>query len=144
MYCIQAQNPIGISKLKRLAKWLPLLALYGLIAASPAQAEPLDGAALKKLAFSGTWKDTRWNSRWKWNEDNTVCLRKVANEDTCSDTGTWTMEDNVICYKYTWWGKSYDIQENCFTVAKLQDGRYEAYYHGTALDSMFLNFEVIE
>ena len=36
------------------------------------------------------------------------------------------------------------IQENCFTVAKLQDGRYEAYYHGTAVDSMFMNFEVLE
>src|SRR5665811_78222 len=135
MYFIQAFNPSGISKLKHLVKCLSLLAWCSLVAASPAQAEALDGTALKQLALSGTWKPTRFGL-WKWNEDNTVCLRLVATEEKCSDTGTWTIDDNVLCYKLTWYGKSYGIQENCFTVAKLQDGRYEAYYHGTAVDSM--------
>ena len=143
MYFVQTRNPIGISKPKHLAKCLSVLALYGFVSAPPAQAEALDGDALKKLAFSGTWKPTRFG-RWKWNKDNSVCLRLAPKDDTCSDIGAWTIEGNVICYKFTWWGATYGIKENCFTVVKAEGGRYEAIYHGTAIDSMFMNFEVLE
>jgi hypothetical protein len=144
MYFIKKCNPIRLWKLKHLAKCLSILVLYSLVTVSPAQAdvEALNGDALKKLAYQGTWKSKRFGL-WKWNEDNTVCLRLIAKEDNCSDTGTWEIADNVLCYKLSWWGKSYGIQENCFTVTKLEGGRYESYHH-TVVGSMFKNFEVLE
>ena len=81
---------------------------------------------------------------WSWKKDKSVCIRLIEKNAKCADTGTWTINDNVICYEFTWWGKAYDVRKNCFTVHALGDDHYEALYHGGAMVSTFIKFEVLE
>jgi len=128
--------------MRRLAS-LGLLLTLGLLANSPAEAQALDGPAIQKLALQGTWAAENDWGYWSWSEDNTVCLRLADQSGDCADTGTWTRNDDVICYEFTWWGKPYDVRINCFTVNSLGDDRYEALYHGGAMVSTFIKFEVL-
>jgi hypothetical protein len=110
---------------------------------TPAAAQALDGAAIQKLALQGMWvADKNWGN-WSWNDNKTVCLRLLKKDGKCADTGTWNINGNVMCYKLTWWGKSYDITENCFTIQALKNNQYEALYHGGAMVSRFIKFTVI-
>ena len=81
---------------------------------------------------------------WSWSEDNTVCLRLLGLDGDCADTGTWSIEGNVMCYELTWWGESYDVRKNCYTVHRREEGRYETRYYGGVLDTVFTTFLVIE
>ena len=81
---------------------------------------------------------------WSWNKDNTVCLRVGDTKGKCADTGTWKINDNVICYELTWWGKARDIKKTCFTTQARGDGRYETLYHGSTMVSTFYFFKVLE
>ena len=129
---------------KRLA-CLGLIIALGLFANSPAEAQELDSTAIQKLALQGTWaaEDLEFGY-WSWNKDETVCLRVGDTEGKCADTGTWVINDNVICYELTWWGETVDNRKNCFTAQALGDGRYETLYHGGAMVSTFYKFEVLE
>jgi len=117
----------------------------GFLGSYPAVAEVLDGEAIRNLALRGTWAavPSDWGY-WSWSEDNTVCLRVFGPDGDCADTGTWNIDGDVMCYELTWWGESYDIRKNCYTVHPLDGGSYETRYHGGALDSVFITFTVIE
>ncbi len=132
------------SRGKRLAS-LGLILTLGLLANSPAEAQELDSAAIQNLALQGTWaaEDPEWGY-WSWNNDETVCLHLGDTEGKCADTGTWVINDNVICYELTWWGESVGDRKVCFTAQALGDGRYETLYHGGAMVSTFYKFEVLE
>jgi hypothetical protein len=121
-----------------------MLAL-GLLANSPAEAQELDSAAIQQLALQGTWvaENPEWGN-WSWNKDETVCLRVGDTEGKCADTGTWVINDNVICYELTWWGGTVGDRKNCFTAQALGDGRYETLYHGGAMVSTMFFFKVLE
>ena len=110
---------------------------------SPAQAQELYGAALQELMLRGTWvsEDRGWGN-WSWNEDKTVCIRLGETEGKCWDTGTWAINENVICYEFTFWGA--DERKACFTAQALGDGRYETLYYGITMVSTFFEFTVLE
>lgn len=129
---------------KRLAS-LGLMLALGLLANSPAEAQQLDRAAIQNLALQGTWaaEDSEWGN-WSWNKDETVCLRIGETEGNCADTGTWVINENVVCYELTWWGESSGVRKNCFTAQALGDGRYETLYHGGAMVSTMFFFKVLE
>ena len=129
---------------KRLAS-LGLILTLGLLANSPAEAQELDSAAIQNLALQGTWvaENPEWGN-WSWNKDETVCLRVGDTEGKCADTGTWVINDNVICYELTWWGEAVGDRKNCFTARALGDGRYETLYHGGTMVSTMFFFKVLE
>jgi hypothetical protein len=129
---------------KRLAS-LGLILTLGLLANSPAEAQELDSAAIQNLALQGTWaaENPEWGN-WSWNKDETVCLRVGDTEGKCADTGTWVINDNVICYELTWWGGTVGERKTCFTAQALGDGRYETLFHGGAMVSTFYYFKVLE
>ncbi len=129
---------------KRLVS-LGLMLTLGLLAKSPAEATELDGAAIPKLALQGIWiaEHPEWGN-WSWNKDETVCLRVGETEGKCADTGTWVINDNVICYELTWWGEASGVRKNCFTAQAPGDGRYETLYHGGAMVSTMFFFRVLE
>ena len=129
---------------KRLAS-LGLILAFGLLANSPAEAQELDSAAVQKLALQGMWvaEDTEFGN-WSWNKDKTVCIRIDETEGNCADTGTWAINDNVVCYELTWWGGASGVRKTCFTVQAHGDGRFETLYHGGAMVSTMYFFEVLE
>jgi len=131
------------SQWRRLAS-LGLMLTLGLLANSPAVAQAIKGTAIQKLALQGTWaaEDAEFGY-WSWGADNTVCFRLNNQTGDCADTGTWRINDDVMCYELTWWGKSIGIRTNCFTVHVLGDDRYEALYHGGAMVSTFIHFGVL-
>ena len=132
-----------INQWRRLAS-LGLMLTLGLLANSPAEAQALNGTAVQRLALQGTWaaEDAEFGY-WSWGADNTVCFRLHNQTGDCADTGTWRINDDVMCYELTWWGKSIGIRTNCFTVHVLGDDRYEALYHGGAMVSTFIHFGVL-
>ncbi len=129
-------------RVKQLASWGLTLVL---LISTQAAAETLDSAAIRKLALQGTWAaEDPESGNWSWNKDKTVCLRIGDTEGKCADTGTWVINDNVICYELTWWGESNDDRKSCFTAQALGNGRYETLYHGGAMVSTFYYFKVLE
>ena len=143
MNCAQQRTKKG-HQTRCLAVFVLILTL-GLLANSPAQAQELDSAAIQNLALQGTWaaEHPEWGN-WSWNKDETVCLRVGDTEGKCADTGTWKINDNVICYKLTWWGKASGVRKNCFTVQAHSNGRHETLYHGGAMVSTMFFFKVLE
>lgn len=131
---------------RALAMYL-VVAMFSILMIQPAasvEPQALNKDALTKLALQGTWQTKRFG-HWSWNEDNSVCLRLLGLDEDCSDTGTWKIDEDILCYELTWWGESYQIKKNCFTVVALDGGRYEALHHDSKLDhSVFINFEVLE
>ena len=113
---------------------------------SPAQAQELDGAALQELALRGTWvaEHRTLGSNWTWNEDKTVCVRQGDTEGKCWDTGTWSINENVIRYEFTFWGETNQERIGYFAAQALGDGRYEALQYGTAFVSTMFYFKVLE
>ena len=138
---IHGPDPLG----KALSIAAAGLALsLGLFGATPALAQSLDGAAIRALALQGTWAAKNDWGYWSWSADNTVCLRVFGPEGDCADTGTWHIDGNVMCYELTWWGASYDVRKNCYTVHALEGGTYETRYHGGVLDTVFTTFKLVE
>ncbi len=124
---------------------LGLMLAFGLLANSPSNAQALDGSAIQKLAMQGTWAaEERDMGYWSWSEDNMVCLRLFGPDGDCADTGTWSIDGDVMCYELTWWGEGYQYRINCYTVHALGDGRFEALYHGGVMVSKFITFTVIK
>ena len=141
------RKTIYLNTRRALAVYLAV-AMFSILTIQPAtsaESQALNKDALTKLALQGTWQARHDYGFWSWGEDNSVCLRLFGLNEDCSDTGTWKIDEDVLCYELTWWGKSYGIRKNCFTVVALDDGRYEALYHNSKLDqSVFINFEVLE
>ena len=132
-----------------------VVAMFSILMIQPAasaESRALNKDALTKLALQGTWQTQALGAgggysyrHWSWGEDNSVCLRLFGLNEDCSDTGTWKIDEDVLCYELTWWGESYQSRKNCFTVVSLDGGRYEALYHDSKLDhSVFFDFEVLE
>ena len=132
-----------------------VVAMFSILMIQPAtSAEPraLNKDALTKLALQGTWQTQAFGGgdgfsyrHWRWGEDNSVCFRLFGLNEDCTDTGTWKIDEDVLCYELTWWGESYQNRKNCFTVVALDGGRYEALYHDSKLGhSLFFDFEVLE
>ena len=138
-----AQKRKQKNNLRRRLTSLGLMLTLGLLFNSPAEAQALDGTAVKDLALQGTWAAQDGYGYWSWKEDNSVCIRLFEKDAKCADTGTWTINDNVICYEYTWWGKSNGVGTNCITVHALGDDRYETLHHGGAMVSTFFKFKVL-
>ncbi len=128
---------------RRLAS-LGLMLTLGLLANSPVEAQALDGPAIQKLALQGMWAAENDYGYWSWKEDNSICLRKIEKSGKCTDTGTWSITGDVMCYKLTWLWKSYGLNDNCFTIQALKDGRYETLFHGGAMVSTFFHFKVLD
>jgi hypothetical protein len=115
-----------------------------ILAGLPVRAEALDGSAINELAQDGKWvADDDWGI-WSWAKDGTVCLRLLGPNSDCADKGTWAIDGDVMCYELGWWGESYDMRSNCFTVEALGDGKYEALHHGGAMVSTFIVFSIVE
>ena len=138
-------NYVPTSNVKRTqivhVSFTSLIFAIGLLLCSSAQAQELDGAALQKLTTQGTWVAEHHEfGNWNWNKDETVCVHLRGTDKKCADTGTWVMNDNVICYELTWWGG--DTRKNCFTVQELGEGRFETLYHGGAMVSTFFYFNL--
>ena len=142
MICAQKRRQ-KYNQRNRLAS-LGLLLTLGLLANSPAEAQALDGPAIQKLALQGTWAAENDWGYWSWKEDNSICLRKIEKSGKCTDTVTWSITGDVLCYKLTWLWKSNDVNANCFTIQALKDGRYEALFHGGAMVSTFIHFKMLE
>jgi len=139
----RAQKPTQNYNQMRISASLGLMLTLGLLSNSPAVAQALDGTAIQKLALQGMWiAENDWGN-WSWKEDKTVCLRLNKRSGNCADTGTWEINGDVMCYKLTWWGKSYDVTNNCYTIQALKGGQYEALYHGGAMVSTFIKFRVL-
>jgi len=115
-----------------------------LLASFSAKAQALDGNAVNQLALKGSWAAEDDFGFWNWDEDGTVCLRFLDPNSDCADKGTWTIDGDVMCYELGWWGESYGMRSNCFTVKALSDEKYEALYHGGAMVSTFITFSVLE
>jgi hypothetical protein len=109
-----------------------------------AVAQALDGSEIRDLALRGVWLAQENWGYWSWRDDNSVCLRLFGPDGDCADTGHWAIDGDVMCYELTWWGESYDVRQNCFTVHSKGGFHYETRYHGGALDSVFFSFIVIE
>jgi hypothetical protein len=109
-----------------------------------AVAQALDGSEIRDLALRGAWLAQENWGYWSWSDDNSVCLRLFGPDGDCADTGRWTIDGDVMCYALTWWGESYDVRQNCFTVHSKGGFHYETRYHGGALDSVFFSYIVIE
>ena len=123
---------------------LGLMLTFCLLANSKAEVPALNGTAVQKLALQGAWAAEEAEfGYWSWGADNTVCFRLLNQTGDCVDTGTWRINDDVMCYELTWWGKSIGIRTNCFTVHALGDDHYEALYHGGAMVSTFMQFRVL-
>ncbi len=131
------------SRAKRFASWALIISL-GLLSSSQADAQALDGTAIKNLALQGTWASQDGWGYWSWKEDNSVCIRLFEQDADCADTGTWTINDDVICYEFKWWGKPNDVRSQCVSVHALGEDLYETQYHGGALVSTFFKFKVPE
>jgi len=111
----------------------------------PAMAQELDGETLTKLALGGIWQAEHAEyGFWNWNASGSVCLRLDSADGDCFDTGTWEINDNVLCYELTTWGESAGDRVNCFTVSALEDNRYETLFHGSAMVSRMFAFRVLK
>ena len=110
-----------------------------------ATAQELSGTALRELALSGTWQaDHAEYGYWRWGEDASLCLSLEGPEGDCADSGTWTVDNNVMCYALTWWGSSVGENEGCFTVQPIENGRYETLFHGGVMVSRMFAFDVVK
>lgn len=139
------QRPQDCSTRSKRSLGLGLIIVLGLHSGTHAASESLDSAALQKLSLQGTWAaEDAEVGYWTWNKDKSVCLRLGSAEGKCADTGTWAINDNVICYELTWWGESNNDRKTCFTVKSHGSGRYEALYHGGAMVSTYYHFSVLE
>ena len=117
------------SSCKKLLTSLGLMLALGLLTSTQAVAEMLDGASIRKLALQGTWAtQDKWGRYWSWSEDNSVCLRLFDQNGDCSDTDTWKIDGDVICYELKWWGEIAGVRSQCVSVAALGDIHYETRY----------------
>lgn len=122
-----------------------IIAFLGFILVGPqAQAQALDGAELRDLALRGTWSASLGYGYWTWKEDNTVCLRLHEPNENCSDTGTWKIDGNKLCYEYTWWGQAEDMRELCLTIIALDGGQFEVRHEGEKVTSTIFRFQVLD
>ncbi len=110
-----------------------------------AMAQDLDGDAIRALAARGTWHaEFAEYGFWDWREDGTVCLWLGAPTGECADTGTWSVDGNVLCYELTWWGASVGERDACVTVRALDDKRFETVFHGGAMESTMFAFGIVD
>ena len=105
--------------------------LAGVLAFSFAvAADTLEGSAARNLLSGHTMVSKHLAgsnvSYWSWNTDGTVCLRLFDKKGQCSDTGRWSIDHDHVCYELTWYGKELGLYSNCFRVAKVGAGAYEA------------------
>ena len=121
-----------------------LLAAACVFGNSPVRAQALGEDAVRELALQGMWAAEKDWGYWRWSEDNSVCLRVYSPDGDCTDKGTWNVNGEVLCYELEWWGETYDVRKNCFTVQPLDEGRYETLLHGATLKSTFIIFQVVE
>jgi len=122
---------------------LPLVAFI-LVSPPQARARALDGAELRDLALRGIWSANLGYGYWAWKEDNTVCLRLHGPNGKCSDTGTWKIDGNKLCYEYTWWGQGEDMRQLCLTIIALDAGQYEVRHEGEKVTSTIFKFKVLD
>jgi hypothetical protein len=104
----------------------------------------LSDDALKVLTTGKIWTTSKTVNEdgvsvWKWNSDGTLCLRLGSQDGKCTDEGTWKIVDKRICYKFTWYLKSFGLISECFSVVNLGNGNYEA---KLPLGTRFLAFRV--
>lgn len=120
------------------------VSLILLVFASQAGAQALPGTDVRALALQGTWSaNASGFGYWTWSDDQTVCLRLFDPGADCSDTGTWKIEADAICYELEWWGEGEGQRSLCLHVIALGGGQYEAQYLGEKTSSTVFRFEVL-
>lgn len=117
--------------------------LLAMVMAGQSGAADLGADAVSGLVGGTTWSaqvlDTQAAS-WDWKKDGTVCLRLGNTSGQCDDSGTWKLDGGRVCYRLTWWLKSYDMTSACLNVAELGNGRYEA---KAVNGSRFMRFTIV-
>ncbi len=132
------------SSCKKRLTGMGLVLVLGVLAGTQAVAETLDGASVRKLAHQGVWAGRdKWGGYWSWNADNSVCLRLFDQNGECSDTGSWKIVGDEICYELKWWGEIMGVRSQCVSVNRLSDIHYETRFHGGAMASTFFKFTVL-
>lgn len=135
--------PPGRSAAKATLAISGLAAAIVLVAGAPAQAQALDGPAIRELAVEGTWNaDSSGYGFWSWHEDGSVCLRLSEPDGECTDTGTWSIEGGSICYEFGWVFRTEGQGAGCLRITAVE-GRYEALYEGPVTTSLF-KFEIMD
>ena len=62
-----------------------------------------------------------------WDPRGTLCVKQFdAADESCDDTGEWTIDERQVCYDLEWWGEAVDLHELCFHVIAGADGVYQA------------------
>ncbi len=122
--------------------WTIVLTFLAALALAPAAAQMLDADSTKKLVVGETWVQPSMagpgNSYWSWNVDGTLCVRLFdSTQNTCDDTGKWTMDAGRVCYQLGWWNVSESRDKfGCFRVSNLDRGA-----HAAIGDDGFVMFE---
>ena len=106
------------------------LFFVAMLLALPAAAAVLDAQAAKSLTSDRTWQQKApagpGKVFWSWKADGSVCLRTDGKNSKCTDTGTWKLDGERLCYELTWWGESAGRKSSCFRISDQGKGRYEA------------------
>lgn len=112
----------------RLVKSLAI-SLLAFCASTQAADTTLDAKAVRTLASGHTWRAKFYSpspTYWSWRTDGSFCLRLDDETAKCSDTGTWKVDGDRLCYKTTWWGQTSGVGAGCIRVVALDKGSYDA------------------
>jgi hypothetical protein len=86
----------------------------------------LDASQIRPLLNNTTWKMVSHGTPmyWDWHPGGTMCARNLGAQRTvdCIDEGRWHFQGDDLCWKLTWFGKSYLWYENCVTIKKASIG----------------------
>jgi hypothetical protein len=117
----------------------------GLFAGSGAEAQELAGSDVEDLALQGIWDaEEDAYGYWDWNADGSVCLRLFEPSGDCADTGTWTIDGDLICYELEWWGEAYGQRDLCMSVVAHEGMPYEILFRDDVLVVTMFHFTVLE
>lgn len=100
-----------------------------LLVTGAAHAQKLNVSEVQALLAKGPWKIELGGGTYYflWSSSGKLCVKQYGPKDEmCADLGTWERDGTKICYKLKWWGKSDDMHDLCFEVAKAKSGGFNA------------------
>ena len=109
-----------------------------------AKGDKLSAEETKALMFEGPWQIEAGGSfdYFLWDPDGTLCVKLIDPQaDRCDDTGSWFINDTIVCYRLRWWGKIENQRQGCFQIVETEPGHYEALDAGGFLG---LKFTVVQ
>ena len=88
----------------------------------------VDGNAAKAVASGNTWESKKVGiggyAYWEWKADGSVCMRSEEKTGKCTDTGTWKMDGDRLCWQLEWYGGDLGFKSNCVRLSDKGKGRY--------------------